>query len=123
MININKIKEDDAQEIFDFFTDNLANATQEFQNKIKESQIYQAIQKELDKYVRVPEPIFPSKEFFESQEWVNNKKGRFIIDSEYNFFYKILEEIESSTPEIIFKGRVKTEEQFLMLEKMLGICN
>ena len=110
----------EEQEIFDFFTDNLAKAKQEFQNRVLESKFYKSIQDELQKYTRIKVAVFPDLDWFFNNNWKKLPNNTYIKDGllllTINDLYIILIE---NTFDILFKGNIQTEEEFLMIEKIL----
>ena len=117
------MKQKERQEIFDFFTDNLAQASQEFQNKVKESKIYTKIQKELNKYVRIPVVEFPTRAWLLENDWKDAEffpgfyqKGKIKISYRLNKFVFHNEKFE-----VIFEGTIFKEKDFLTVEKLVTI--
>lgn len=117
------MKQKEKQEIFDFFTDNLTKASQEFQNKVKESKIYAKIQKELDKYIRIPVSEFPTKIWFLENKWQEavffpgfyEKKDLMCSHKNENFIF------QDQDSKILFQGKIQKEKDFLTIERLVGI--
>ena len=130
------MKQKEKQEIFDFFTDILTKASQEFQNKVKESKIYAKIQKELDKYIRIPVSEFATQAWFEENGWETGefpgvKKDNYKIFGPINMFknnkrikgpiYLISELVKDDHYQTIFQGKIQNEKEFFTLMKMLDV--
>lgn len=127
-----KMNKHEEQEVFDFFTDNLAKASQEFQNKVKESNIYNKIQEELNKYIRIPLAEYGTDEWFKQNGWelnkddVHVKNGYYlagpslVVESVKGHLY-LISEYFGKLKQVVFLGYLNNEEDFLTIERLIGI--
>lgn len=122
----------EEQEVFDFFTDNLAKASLEFQNKVKESKIYSKIQEELNKYIRIPLAEYGTDEWLEQHGWILDKDNTYLkkeyfltesilIQEENKKIVYIISTYFGKMKQVVFLGYLDSEEDFLTIERLIGI--
>lgn len=134
-----KMDNNEEQEVFDFFTDNLAKASLEFQNKVKESKIYSKIQEELNKYIRIRVPEYNTDNWYKQNGWIyfftengsEYRKGRYSMIGPITInveghrtkgpIFTIIENFDNHPKQIVFVGTLKNEEDFLTIERLIGI--